>query len=262
MEYLAGMRFYIFNNDEDEEYKLYDLVGIYKNQIITLMDEETFEIIKVNIHQLQKEYILLTNYTSLTIQGIRQKSLIVYKDPFERDMNELIIFCNEPARRCQFLETIPNAMADFDIYMCAYPYMSKNVFTHMLNAVTGYDIDSYTIQSIWNTYLKSYCGASMTIGIDLEPYSTTMDEEYTHTIPESLFIKIEEELEIYIKTYQLYKMDTSIDMNKINMKYIVLFNLDTDKYYLLLYIPDDRRYALEDLKAKQENIDLINFMDK
>lgn len=157
-------------------------------------------------------------------------------------------------------------MVDFIISMKTYAYIKQVAFKHMINYILkmncNYEATEDDLNYIWNRYFMYANKFTMETSHNLDDNVTTEDNNYLHSISESLFVDIEEKMGIYVLTYQLYKYDTSIDMAKINMKYLILYNADIDTYYLMLYISDNRRNAAERIKELEENIDVINFMNK
>lgn len=157
-------------------------------------------------------------------------------------------------------------MVDFIISMKTYAYIKQVAFKRMINYILkmncNYEATEDDLNYIWNRYFVYANKFTMETSHNLDDNVTTEDNNYLHSISESLFVDIEEKMGIYVLTYQLYKYDTSIDMAKINMKYLMLYNADTDTYYLMLYISDNRRNAVERIKELEENIDVINFMNK
>lgn len=248
--YSLGMRFYIFDDDDDDEYQLFDLVMIDKDDEYVLMNEETLELQTVNKQELQNDYILLDNYVPFAVVGMKDKQY----------------FVNEEIRNeTSYIREFPS-MVDFIISMKTYAYIKQVAFKHMINYILkmncNYEATEDDLNYIWNRYFMYANKFTMETSHNLDDNVTTEDNNYLHSISESLFVDIEEKMGIYVLTYQLYKYDTSIDMAKINMKYLILYNADIDTYYLMLYISDNRRNAAERIKELEENIDVINFMNK
>jgi hypothetical protein len=79
-------------------------------------------------------------------------------------------------------------------------------------------------------------------------------------LPDSVFDKAEEYLNTYILSYEVYEFDDSVNIDNVNMKYFLIYDEDKDKYFIVLYVIDTTRIAVESMQVMKENIDIVQFM--
>ena len=81
-------------------------------------------------------------------------------------------------------------------------------------------------------------------------------------IPDVVLDDTEENLNTSIRCYDVYELDPSIDLEKVNMKHYIAYDHNTDKYYLILYVIDEFRDSIKTRQNLEDHIDLVNFMLK
>lgn len=251
---VLGMRFYKW--ESDEEYKILALVKLNDNDTAIFMDEETFELHTITKDELDKEYTLLSNSLPFAIAG------------FEFGAGKLFqLFFNES------IATFIKSMYDgtyhelkFYSIIRVYRYMKKAVFDKTVNYILKlnnlYSPLSNNLDTIWSVYF-SYMSSKQAYVMQISQYDNIDMEEIVNgdaKLPDSVFDKAEEYLNTCILSYEVYKFDDSVNIDNINMKYFFIYDMDKDEYYIVLYVIDTTRVAMETIQAIDENKDVVQFM--
>ena len=75
-----------------------------------------------------------------------------------------------------------------------------------------------------------------------------------------MFMDAEKLLNTYIISYEVYELDDSVNIYNINMKYFIIYS--NDKYYIILYVTDNRRLSRESFNNLNNHMDVVEFMLK
>ena len=247
-----GMRFYKFESDED--YRILALVKLNGNDTAVFMDEETFELHTITKDELENEYTLLSNSLPFAVAG------------FEFGLGKLLqLFFNETI--VTFINNIYNESQDelkFHIIFRVYSYMKKVVFTKTVNYILTlnnlYSPLEKNLDTIWGVYF-SYMSKS--IYVDRTSHNNIDMEEIVNNkakLPDSVFDRAEDYLNTYILSYEVYRFDASVNIDNVNMKYFFIYDNNRDEYYIVLYVIDTTRIAMETVQLMEENKDVVQFM--
>ena len=248
-----GMRFYKFESDED--YRILALVKLNDNDTAVFMDEETFELHTITKDELENEYTLLSNSLPFAVAGFEFGSGKL----FQLFFNETIV---------TFINTMYNESQHelkFHIIIRVYSYMKKAVFNKTVNYILTlnnlYSPLEENLNTIWNVYF-SYIGKSTYV--DTTSHYDNIDiEEIVNNkakLPDSVFVRAEDYLNTYILSYEVYRFDASVNIDNVNMKYFFIYDANRDEYYIVLYVIDTTRVAMETVQLMEENKDVVQFM--
>ena len=248
-----GMRFYKFESDED--YRILALVKLNGNDTAVFIDEETFELHTITKDKLENEYTLLSNSLPFAIAGFELCSGKL----FQLFFNETIVnFINNSYNESQ------NELK-FHIIFRVYSYMKKAVFDKTVNYILTlnnlYSPLKKTLDTIWNMYF-SYMHKSTYVDTISHYDNIDMEEVVNNKakLPDSVFDKAEDYLNTYILSYEVYRFDASVNIDNVNMKYFFIYDADKDEYYIVLYVIDTTRIAMETVQLMEENKDVVQFM--
>lgn len=259
-----GTKFYIF--ESEDEYRILYLVKKNEHDGI-FMDEETFETKTIDENQLGVDYTLMLDSKKFFFAR--------FKHCF--DKKQILWFCNNDI--ITFAKENSNfKMFDLDccVKVTLYKYMKKSVLNHLINNIiklnylfnitvddSDITVDDSDIDAIWNEYFINYLNND-TIVINYDPYLEEVDMDKVAReeaqIPDSVIDDAEKLLNTFIAYYQVYEYDNSIDLDKINMHYYMVYQNDT--YYLVLYGIDKARQAAYDAEVIRINSDVAAFMLK
>ena len=246
-----GMRFYKFESDED--YRILTLVKLNDNDTAIFMDEETLKLHNINKETLDNEYTLLSDSLPFAVAASVMPGQSE-EDLFDFIYNEAILtFAN--VREFKFV-----------LYLRVYKCMKKAVFVKMVNYILNLNnlyssLSDSNLELIWNMYFSYMQGKTcfLTISkydnIDME---AVVDDNAK--LPDSIFDKAEEYLNTYILSYDVYKFDDSVNIDNVNMKYFFIYDIDKDTYYIILYVIDTAKIAIETMHDLEENQDVVKFM--
>ena len=241
---VLGMRFYKF--ESDDEYRILALVKLNDNESAVFMDEETFETYTITKDELEKEYTLLSDsFPFIIVKFDGDPRFFFYKS------NELI----------------SDYRIQSKLSINVYQYMRKTVFVKMLNNIVHLNnlykslANDNNLDIIWRTYF-SYMRKSTYVDTIKEKDNIDMEAIVNNEakLPDSVFAKAEEYLNTYIFSYEVYKFDPSVNIYNINMKYFFMYDSIIDEYYIVLYVIDTTKVAMETIKMLEENKDIIQFM--
>lgn len=245
-----GMRFYKFETDED--YRILSLVKLNNNDTAIFMDEETFELHTINKNELDNEYTLFSDSLPFAIAGF---------DMPLGDVSHILLLFNEYIKNW-----LVNHHAEFGIVFRVYRYMRKAVFDKTVNYILKlnnlYQPLSEDLDTIWRMYF-SYMSSRRAYVMQISQYDNIDMEEVVNNnakLPDSVFDKAEKYLNTYILSYEVYEFDDSVNIDNVNMKYFLIYDEDKDKYFIVLYVIDTTRVAVESMQAMKENIDIVQFM--
>ena len=251
-----GMRFYRF--ETDDEYKIYSIVKLNnKKRIITLMDEETFELIELTNSELNSEYTLLSQFMNFIIAGY---TTIDGEDSLNFLINDEILY---------FTQHQPKYAYDVKFYrfFYIYKYMRRTVFNKMINYILNlnnlYSPLSKDLKAIWELYFSYMSNDSILVANTPDSKCIINFDDVVNNdgkLPDSIFAEAEEMLDTYIFSYEIFKFDDSVNIDNVNMKYFIIYDDANDEYYIVLYVIDTLREAQESIANMNENIDVVNFM--
>lgn len=252
-----GMRFYKFESDED--YRILALVKLNGNDTAVFMDEETFELHTITKDELENEYTLLSNSLPFAVAGFEFGS----KKTFQLFFNEEIVTFIKDNLYSLFNES--QYKLRFNLIFRVYSYMKKAVFDKTVNYILTlnnlYSPLEKNLNTIWNMYF-SYMHKSTYVDIIDNHDNIDMEEVVNNKakLPDSVFDKAEDYLNTYILSYEVYRFDASVNIDNVNMKYFFIYDADRDEYYIVLYVIDTTRIAMETVQLMEENKDVVQFM--
>lgn len=248
-----GMRFYKFESDED--YRILALVKLNGNDTAVFMDEETFELHTITKDELENEYTLLSNSLPFAVAGFEFGS----GNLFQLFFNETIV---------TFIKNLYNESQHelkFHIIFRVYSYMKKAVFDKTVNYILTlnnlYSPLEKNLNTIWNVYF-SYMRKSTYVDTISHYNDIDMEEVVNNKakLPDSVFDRAEDYLNTYILSYEVYRFDASVNIDNVNMKYFFIYDAYKDEYYIVLYVIDTTRIAMETVQLMEENKDVVQFM--
>lgn len=266
-----GTRFYLFVSED--EYKIVSLVKV-NDKAGQFMNEETLELETLTEEELD-DYTMLSEYETWFVCNIGPKvettRLVYAHNTSKWYYNQYLV---------QFLTNQPSVNELFSVYaklrLAVYKFMTKAVFNKMINYIVNLnnedsDFELWNIDKnrLWNLYY-SEIHKDLIIFTDDCLYDRhkgcgiDMDDvvEEKVKLPDSFIDDIEATFNIYIKAYNVYELDSSVNMNNVNMKYVIIYSLNKDKYYLVIYVSDNSRMAREAQANLQSHMDVVNFMLK
>lgn len=250
-----GTRFYKFITDD--EYKIFVLVKFDSDdKSAKFMDEETFELITIDEEDLNKFYTMLSDNTLWV--------LCKFKHNFNDD-NDLWLH-NEDINQ---LLTSQDMHCFYKvcclIRLHVYRFIKKSVFNKMLNYIMNLNnphqsLSDDDFNTIWDIYFRYIEEKYVVLTIDDDKIN--MDDVVNNKagIPDSVFMDAEKLLNTYIISYEVYELDDSVNIYNINMKYFIIYS--NDKYYIILYVTDNRRLSRESFNNLNNHIDVVEFMLK
>ncbi len=250
-----GTRFYTFITDD--EYKIFALVKFNSDdKSAKFMDEETFELIDITEKDLNKYYTMLSD----NILWI----LCKFKHNFNDD-NDLWLH-NEDINQ---LLTSQDMNRFYKVYclirLHVYRFIKKSVFNKMLNYIMNLNnphqsLSDDDLNTIWDIYFRYIEEKYVVLTIDDDKIN--MDDVVNNKagIPDSVFMDAEKLLNTYIISYEVYELDDSVNIYNINMKYFIIYS--NDKYYIILYVTDNRRVSRESFNNLNNHMDVVEFMLK
>lgn len=256
-----GMRFYIITSVE--EYQLYSVVNIDKNErIVYLLNEETFEVEEVSLSDLDKDYTLLSDYEKemyvkfqYTFRG--QEIVDLYN---ARDNSRVII---------DTLNLLPGTMV-YSISMVTYNYMTKKVMNETIKHIFKYqyndlDISDKELNTIWELYFNHLLNnLSNIFSYSDAKISFNKAADVDNRLPDRVFEEVEEVRHTIIVSYKVYHMDPSVNLDRIIRSYFIMYSVEEDEYFIILYSGNEDLYNDMTLSeyAYDENISsLISFMN-
>ena len=243
---IPGMRFYTMISDD--EYKILTFFKFNDRESGQFLNEETGDYETMLCYTLCDKYTLLTNYharfiTVLQVDGKRE---------FFFDADEVRAY-------------LKNNPVEYSVvfvgYVATYPYLTKSVFNNTVNYTLTHTKDTLTDEEL--KYLQeAYVGWMIAhtpliiIGnkINIQECLNSNDRR----VPDSVIMDAEKELDTFILSYEIYEYDESVDFDKVNMKYFMIYN--NDKYYIVLYMIDTARQSADTIQAMKENVDVVEFM--
>lgn len=252
-----GTKFYIF--ESEDEYRILYLVKKNEHDGV-FMDEETFETKTIDENQLGVDYTLMLD----------SKNFFFARFRYCFDKERILWFCNSNIITFITKDHSKSRMFDLDccISVVLYKYMKKSVLNHLINNIiklnySNVTVDDSDINTIWEEYFNDYLNDDRIV-IDYNPYLEEVDMDKVSKeeaqIPDSVIDDAEKLLNTFIAYYQVYEYDNSIDLDKINMYYYMVYQNDT--YYLVLYGIDKARQAAYDAEVTRINSDVAAFMLK
>ena len=243
---IPGMRFYTMISDD--EYKILTFFKFNDRESGQFLNEETGDYETLLSYTLNNKYTLLTNYHTRFIAVLQVNG----KREFLFDYDEVLAY-------------LKNNPAEYSVvfvgHVATYPYLTRSVFNNTVNYTLTHTKDTLTDEEL--EYLqKSYVGWMLAhtplivIGnkINIQECLESKDRR----VPDSVIMDAEKELDTFILSYEIYEYDESVDFNKVNMKYFMIYN--NDKYYIVLYMIDTARQSADTIQAMKENVDVIEFM--
>ena len=246
---LKGMRFYTMISDDE-----YKIITFFKfnddNNSAQFFNEETGEVETVTKHTLD------TKYTLLIQESLKPIAMVTHKDTNQREFFfGYDSICSYYREHHQQDDTVTAAE------IAIYPYLTKSVFNNTVNYTLTHTKDSLTdeeLKELWQAYVNYMIAHTPLVIIDDKIDIQKCLETNDRRVPDSVIIDAEKELDTFILSYEIYEYDESVDFDKVNMKYFMVYN--NDKYYIVLYMIDTARQSADTIQAMKENVDVIEFM--
>ena len=229
---MLGMRFYKVLNEE--EYKIFTLVKIIDNTWAQFMDEDDCSLVKIDKTDLKDNYVMLIDHTYFNIE-------------FDFDSGEHL-----------------------DITYRTYKYLRKSIFKETLNYILKlnnlFTPHSEILDKVWEVYFNRI-HASKTVVLKVnEDDKNVIDLDNVANgdgkLPDSIFAEAEEEISVCIRSYEVFDFTECVNIDNINMLYFLLYDCKIDRYYIVLYTIDPIREQARITNAMNENMDLVQFMNK
>ena len=245
----VGMRFYTMISDD--EYKILTFLKFNDRQSAQFLNEETGEVETLLSYTLEDRYTLLSDYI------VKPMVFIKNKITGERDllMGSLIQ---------DFTKQQYDNPEDFHVIcvkeVACYHFLTRTVFNNTVNNCIM-EADSFTdkeLDDLWQTYTFGMIAKRQFVIIDDKIDIQKCLEENDNKIPDRVIDDAEKDLGVYILSYEIYGYDASVDLDKVNMKYFIMYN--NDRYYIVLYMIDTAREVAATAEAMRENTDVIEFM--
>jgi hypothetical protein len=247
----------------DDEYFIFTLVKINDDfKSGQFLNEETDEIVTITSIELLEEYTMLTDYKFMLFAKID-------------NIVTTSIYYNEFLR--QYLAAgIQSNIKDniiWTIQMCFYKFMKRAVFNKIANYILNLNYPSQSLSEsdkdyLWDVYFSYICGnASLPLFTTSELKVTTSPDEKVidydnNKISDSAIMEIESKLDTYILSYDIYEYDDSVNIDNVTMRHIMLYDQNTDAYYLVRYIIDTAKVAEKTISDMNDCIDVIEFMSQ
>lgn len=256
-----GMRFYIITSIE--EYQLYSVVNIDENdRIVYLLNEETFDVEEVSLSDLDKDYTLLTDYEKEMYVKFKytfrnQEIVDLYN---ARDSSRLII---------DTLNLLPGTMV-YSISMVSYNYITKKVMIEIIKHIFKYqyedlEVSDKDLDTIWELYFNHMVNnLSNIFSYSDAKISFNKAADVDNRLPDRVFEEIEDVRHIIIISYKVYHMDPSVNLDRILRSYFIMYSVEEDDYFVILYSGNEDLYndkALSDYTYDENISSLISFMD-
>lgn len=248
-----GMRFYKFISDD--EYVIKIVIKNYEHSCL-FMDEETFKTETITEEELDKDYTLLSNYRKMIFIKLESHFIDLLINDIMYDVNF-------------YLSNYPKSSLKWFLSLNVYRYMSKSVFTNFIKYVSKNNdylisLEKDDIENMWNSYFNAINIYTSNIKLfDFNRYDykdINMDKvvEEKERISDAVFSDIEEQLNQYILTYQVYNFDDSVNTDNVNMKYFLIYQ--RDKYYIVLYVRDETKESNDKIEMYNKHLDIFKFM--
>lgn len=282
-----GMKFYSFK-DEDE-YEIFYVTRTYTTDgvnIITISDLNEKDIIgfksidiKYDDYINSDKYILIDEYSIIKLQIYKIKHADTLRiNAVDKDNNP-ISYYNSTVK---FSKTnLPIEQEKVDCEIALYPFTQKdtmnkicyNLFIRLLLSRNMFDYslkdqilniikkDDAIFTLLWNYNIFDNTPVNYLIGNKM-----TL-KEYTIEYPDNVIPK--EYMDYIIKNsnitkavtnYQIFVYDESIDLSNIKYDYLIIYSVNDDVFYLMLYSTGESLYKLNYENEDQDTKDLIDFM--
>jgi hypothetical protein len=144
--------------------------------------------------------------------------------------------------------------------IACYNFLTRTVFNNTVNNCIM-EANSFTdkeLDELWQIYTVDMLGERQFVIIDDKIDIQKCLKENDNKIPDSVIDDAEKELGVYILSYEIYDYDASVNLDKVNMKYFIMYN--NDRYYIVLYVIDTSRESAATIEAMKENTDVVEFM--
>ena len=273
-----GTKFYTFISED--EFRIKYLVKKNEDSGI-FMDEESFETETITESVLNDKYTLMIGY--------RQDILIQYS------LKDNYSFLKVPSYDWEILyessgyKWINNDKNNKKFVICDYYINNYYKDSHNVTNFFGFNIYKYNKKSVFNNMMKHIINLNKISNfnekdidyiwykyfmhevnnnevIDYEQFSNIVNlgdvADGKAKIPDVVLDDTEEILNTSIRCYDVYELDPSIDLEKVNMKHYIAYDHNVDKYYLILYVIDEFRDSIKTRQNLEDHIDLVNFMLK
>lgn len=277
-EFELGTKFYTFVSED--EFRIKYLVKKNEDSGV-FMDEESFETETITESDLNDKYTLMIGYRQdILIQYFLKGNYSFLKvPPYDWEIlyessgykwinndknNKKFVICENCLNNYYKDSHNVTNFFGFNVYKYNKKFVFKNMMKHIVNLNKISNFTEKDIDSIWYGYFIHEVNNNEII--DYEQFSNIVNlgdvANGKAKIPDSVLDDTEEILNTSIKYYDVYELDPSIDLEKVNMKHYIAYDHNTDKYYLILYVRDELRESIKIRQNLEDHIDLVNFMLK
>ena len=273
-----GTKFYTFISED--EFRIKYLVKKNEDSGI-FMDEESFETETITESVLNDKYTLMIgyrqdiliqyslkdNYSFLKVPSYDWEILYEssgYKWINNDKNNKKFIICDYYINNYYKDSHNVTNFFGFNIYKYNKKSVFNNMMKHIINLNKISNFNEKDIDYIWYKYFMHEVNNNEVI--DYEQFSNIVNlgdvADGKAKIPDVVLDDTEEILNTSIRCYDVYELDPSIDLEKVNMKHYIAYDHNVDKYYLILYVIDEFRDSIKTRQNLEDHIDLVNFMLK
>lgn len=273
-----GTKFYTFISED--EFRIKYLVKKNEDSGI-FMDEESFETETITESVLNDKYTLMIgyrqdiliqyslkdNYSFLKVPSYDWEILYEssgYKWINNDKNNKKFVICDYYINNYYKDSHNVTNFFGFNIYKYNKKSVFKNMMKHIVNLNKISNFNEKDIDYIWHKYFMHEVNNNEVI--DYEQFSNIVNlgdvADGKAKIPDVVLDDTEEILNTSIRCYDVYELDPSIDLEKVNMKHYIAYDHNVDKYYLILYVIDEFRDSIKTRQNLEDHIDLVNFMLK
>lgn len=270
-----GTKFYTFVSED--EFRIKYLVKKNEDSGV-FMDEESFETETITESDLNDKYTLMIDYKQdILIQYSLKANYSFLKIPHynweilhessgykwinDKNNKKFVICSNDNYYKDS--HNVTNLFG-FNVYKRNKKSVFKNMMKHIVNLNKISNFTEKNIDDVWYRYFIHEVNNNEVI--DYEQFSNIVNlsdvADGKAKIPDVVLDDTEEILNTSIRCYDVYELDPSIDLEKVNMKHYIAYDHNTDKYYLILYVIDELRDSIKTRQNLEDHIDLVNFMLK
>lgn len=259
---ILGTRFYIFTSED--EYRIVTLVKSNEKDG-QFMDEETFKLEIISEQDLNDDYIMLTNCEEWILCKFTLKEEFK-KDPKYKDYEDSSFwFYNH-----HIIHFLDNQCLSYPytvkltLRIMMYKYITKTVLNKIMNYIiklnnSNFELSNKDFDNIWLEYFNSL----EKDGKIILKYPSNEEKKIKikdNQISDIVLYDAEQIIGNSILYYDIYEYNYTINFNRINMKYFMLYL--NDKYYIILYNIDKTLETIAMRKNLKEHMDVVDFMLK
>lgn len=252
-----GSRFYTLISDD--EYKIYSFIKFDTATTGQFLDEETGEICTITKEDLIKYYTLLTDYKFMLfakVDTIEFGTVILHNEELRE------YFKNNPDTTKKIHWSMP---------VLFYKFVKKSVFNKMLNYILNLNYPQQSLSDndldhmwkVYFTYMVSNGNVPIFSSSSIMPEGSEreiVNEE--DRLSDATIMMVEEELDTYIFSYDIYEYDDSVNINNVTMRHFMIYDEKNDKYFLVRYIVDTAKVSAKTISDMNDCMDVVEFMSQ